>query len=98
MTLGCGKQKCCFALPRNLILTISSAGSSKKVAIRRYWGFPPNSRRKLMMTIRLRDYLGQVEARKAALGMADTAADADALRNKGARRTPEKRELLRRAR
>jgi hypothetical protein len=51
-----------------------------------------------MTTIRLRDYLGQVEARKAALGMADTAAETDALRNKGARRTPEKRELLGRAR
>jgi hypothetical protein len=50
-----------------------------------------------MTTIRLRDYLAGVATRKAALGMADTAAETEAMRNKGARRTPEKRELLRRA-
>ncbi|MBV9655817.1 MAG: hypothetical protein JOZ42_14780 [Acetobacteraceae bacterium] len=37
------------------------------------------------------------EARKAELGMVDDAATTEAMRNKGASRTPEKRELLRRA-
>ena len=44
----------------------------------------------------LRDFLARVEARKAALGMSDMPAATEAMRNKGARRTPEKRELLRR--
>ena len=46
--------------------------------------------------ITLRDFLAQVEARKAALGMSDTPAATEVMRNKGARRTSEKRELLRR--
>jgi len=37
----------------------------------------------------------RVEARKAALGLTETASETEAMRNKGANRTPEKRELLR---
>jgi hypothetical protein len=37
-----------------------------------------------------------IEARKAAAGLRDTPGATDALRNEGTRRTPEKRELLRR--
>lgn len=44
----------------------------------------------------LRTFLAAVEARKASLGMSDTPAATEAMRNKGACRTPEKRELLRR--
>ena len=50
-----------------------------------------------MKTVNLTDHLQQVERRKAAMGLADTPARVDALRNKGASRTPEKRELLARA-
>jgi hypothetical protein len=49
-----------------------------------------------MMTIRLEDLLARIEARKKALGMTDTPAEVEALRNSGLNRTPEKRELLRR--
>ncbi len=41
-------------------------------------------------------FLSGIKARKAALGMIDTPAEVEAMRNKGGRRTPEKRELLRR--
>ena len=51
-----------------------------------------------MKTISLATLQQQVRARKALLGMIDTPAEIEALRNKGAARTPEKRELLRRAR
>ena len=44
----------------------------------------------------LRDYLAQVEARKVRRGLQDTPASIEAMRNKGAARTPQKRELLRR--
>jgi hypothetical protein len=37
-----------------------------------------------MLTILLRDLVAQVEARKAALGMAETPAEIEAMRNKGA--------------
>ena len=47
-----------------------------------------------MMT--LDQFLADIKARKAALGMIDTPAEVEAMRNKGGRRTPEKRELLRR--
>ncbi len=47
--------------------------------------------------IELRDFLSGVAARKTAIGLRENAADIEAMRNKGARRTPEKRELLRRA-
>jgi hypothetical protein len=46
----------------------------------------------------LRAYLARIERRKAERGLTDTEARTDALRNRGANRTPEKRELLRRAR
>ena len=49
-----------------------------------------------MKTISLATLQQQVSARKALLGMLDTPAEIEALRNKGATRTPEKRELLRR--
>jgi hypothetical protein len=42
------------------------------------------------------DYLESVEHRKAELGWIDTPETTEAMRNKGANRTPEKRELLRR--
>ncbi len=45
----------------------------------------------------LRDLIAWTEARKAALGMAEDAATIEVMRNKGRNRTPEKRELLRRA-
>lgn len=44
--------------------------------------------------VALQDYLAQVEARKLEIGMRDTAADVDALRNRGANRTEAKRCLL----
>ena len=47
-----------------------------------------------MMT--LEQFLSGIKARKAALGMRDTPAEVEAMRNKGGHRTPEKRELLRR--
>ena len=45
----------------------------------------------------LRDFLAGIEACKARLGLTDTPAATEAVRNKGAQRTPEKRELLHRA-
>ena len=48
-------------------------------------------------TIALNDLLRRVEARKKALGLESEADSVEALRNKGGKRTPEKRELLRRA-
>lgn len=50
-----------------------------------------------MRTIKLVDLIAHVEARKAELGIAWTDSDIEALRNNGAARRPEKRELLRRA-
>lgn len=47
--------------------------------------------------VMLQDFLAKVEARKASVGMSDTQGDTEAMRNKGERRTPQKRELLRRA-
>ena len=47
-----------------------------------------------MMT--LDQFLADIKARKAALGIEDTPEKVEAMRNKGGRRTPEKRELLRR--
>jgi hypothetical protein len=47
-------------------------------------------------TISLASLQKQVRARKAALGMNDAPAKIEAMRNKGATRTPAKRELLRR--
>jgi hypothetical protein len=47
--------------------------------------------------VTLRDFISSVENRKAELGMSDTPTAIEAMRNKGANRTPEKRELLRRA-
>jgi hypothetical protein len=51
----------------------------------------------IMKTITLNDLLSRIDERKRLLGLADTAATTEALRNKGGSRTPEKRELLRRA-
>lgn len=42
------------------------------------------------------EYLAQVRAKKALLGINDTAEDVDSFRNKGSNRTESKRELLRR--
>jgi len=50
-----------------------------------------------MKTVSFKTFQQQVNARKAALHMLDTQAEIEALRNKGANRTPAKRELLRRA-
>ena len=47
-----------------------------------------------MMT--LDQFLADIEARKAALGMTDTPAEVEAMRNKGGQRTSEKREFMRR--
>jgi hypothetical protein len=47
--------------------------------------------------VTLRDFLSDVETRKAKLGMLDTPAGTEAMRNRGTRRTAKKRELLRRA-
>ncbi len=44
----------------------------------------------------LREFLAGVEKRKAVLGLSETSAGIDAMRNKGGRRTSAKRELLRR--
>ncbi len=41
-------------------------------------------------------FLADIKARLADLGMKDTPEEVEAMRNKGRRRTPEKRELLRR--
>jgi len=49
-----------------------------------------------MDTYDLRAFLAMQEARKAALGIMQTDADIDALRNPGDRRTVAKRDLLRR--
>lgn len=46
--------------------------------------------------ITLQDHLARVEARKIELGIIDTPAAIEAMRNKGGKRTAEKRELLRR--
>lgn len=50
-----------------------------------------------MKTVVLSEYLERVQHRKATLGIIDTPARVDTLRNKGGSRTPEKRELLVRA-
>lgn len=42
------------------------------------------------------DFLARIEAHKAALDIVETPERAEALRNKGGNRAPEKRELLRR--
>jgi len=49
-----------------------------------------------MVTILLRDLVARAEARKAALGIAETPGEIEAMRNKGGQRRLEKRELLRR--
>jgi hypothetical protein len=50
-----------------------------------------------MKTMMLDDLLSQIDERKRVLGLTDTSAATEALRNKGGNRTQEKRELLRRA-
>jgi hypothetical protein len=50
-----------------------------------------------VVVIELDRLLGEVEARKAQLGLCDTPETLEALRNKGERRSPAKREMLRRA-
>ncbi len=50
-----------------------------------------------MKTMMLDDLLRRIDERKRVFGLPDTSAATEALRNKGANRTPEKRELLRRA-
>ena len=47
-------------------------------------------------TVNLGDLLERTRKRKLELGLAETPDGTEAMRNKGARRTPEKRELLRR--
>ena len=49
-----------------------------------------------MRTVDLVVWLTRVRARKAELGIVDTAERVERLRNKGGNRTPEKRELMRR--
>ncbi|MDO9501546.1 hypothetical protein [Falsiroseomonas sp.] len=49
-----------------------------------------------MVKLTLAELQMKIEARKAELGLTDTPEQTEALRNKGANRTPEKRELLRR--
>lgn len=49
-----------------------------------------------MVRVTLSELLDAIEARKAAIGLRDTPEMTEALRNKGARRTAEKRELLKR--
>jgi hypothetical protein len=49
-----------------------------------------------MKTIALTDLQRQLQARKADLGIKDGPDEVAAMRNSGSRRTPEKRELLRR--
>ncbi len=49
-----------------------------------------------MKTIDLRVHLEWAAKRKAELGLEDTPERTEAMRNKGANRTPEKRELMRR--
>jgi hypothetical protein len=49
-----------------------------------------------MTIVELRVFLAGVEERKRAVGMTEDAASIDSLRNKGVRRTNEKRMLLRR--
>lgn len=51
----------------------------------------------MVVRLTLEELLAAIEARKAALGLRDTPDTTEALRNKGAGRTPEKRELLKRA-
>ena len=50
-----------------------------------------------MKTVSLATLRQQASTRKAELGIRDTPAEVEAMRNKGVNRTPEKRELLRRA-
>lgn len=50
-----------------------------------------------MKTITLNDLLSRIDEKKRLLGLADTAATTEALRNKGGSRSLEKQELLRRA-
>ncbi len=50
-----------------------------------------------MKTMTLNDLLSRIDERKRVLGLPDTLAVTEALRNKGGNRTPEKRALLRRA-
>lgn len=49
-----------------------------------------------MVKLTLAELQTRIEARKAELGMTDTPEQTEVLRNKGANRTAEKRELLRR--
>ena len=44
--------------------------------------------------VALQDYLAQVEAKKLELGMRDTDAETQAMRNRGGNRTTAKRQLL----
>lgn len=46
---------------------------------------------------RLEDYWAEIEQRKLSLGLQDTPERTEMLRNKGGNRTPDKRELLKRA-
>lgn len=48
-----------------------------------------------MRTIKLTDHLAAVAARKAALGMVETPESVAGMRNRGERRTPAKRAMLR---
>lgn len=47
-----------------------------------------------MVTISMADFTAQIEARKREIGMVDDASTTEAMRNKGANRTPQKRVLL----
>lgn len=49
-----------------------------------------------MTTIKLSDMLDNIRRRKASLGYDDSPAAVERMRNKGSRRTPAKRQLLRR--
>ena len=50
----------------------------------------------VVVRVKLNELLEEIEARKASIGMRDTPETVEAFRNKGAGRTPEKRELLKR--
>jgi hypothetical protein len=50
----------------------------------------------IMKIIKLSDLLSDIQSRKQKIGYADTEGTTEALRNKGGRRRPEKRALLRR--
>jgi hypothetical protein len=58
--------------------------------------WPISRRISAVVRVKLDQLLAAIEARKVAIGTRDTPETTDALRNKGARRTPEKRELLKR--